>query len=50
MGSRRNDDGTTSFVTIDPGMSGIPFVTATRDGKRALIVRDGQHEYVYLES
>jgi CubicO group peptidase (beta-lactamase class C family) len=50
MGSRNNDDGTVSFVTIDPGLSWFPFVVARQDGKRALIVRDGQHEYVYTES
>lgn len=26
-----------------------PFVVATRGGRRALIIRDGQHEYVYAE-
>ena len=49
MASRKNDDGTVSFVTIDPVLRGMEFVVAERDGKRALIVRDGQHEYVYSE-
>ena len=50
VASRKNDDGTTSFVTVDPTLDGIPFVVATRTGKRALVLRDGQHEYVYLEA
>ena len=49
MASRKNDDGTISFVTIDPVLRGMEFVAAERDGKRALITRDGQHEYVYSE-
>ncbi len=50
VASRANDDGTTSFVTIDPGETGFEFVLAERSGKRALIIRDGQHEYVFLET
>jgi hypothetical protein len=47
--SRKNDDGTTSMVTIDPGVSGFRFVISEGDGKRALILRDAQHEYRFLE-
>jgi CubicO group peptidase (beta-lactamase class C family) len=50
VASRRNDDGTISFVTVDPATSGFEFVVATRSGKRALVIRDGQHEYVYTEA
>ena len=50
VASRRNDDGTLSFVTIDPTIDGIEFVVADRDGKRALIIRDGQHEYIFTEA
>lgn len=46
---RRNDDGTLSFVTIDPAVGGFTFVVGERDGKRALILRDSQHEYAFLE-
>jgi hypothetical protein len=49
VASRNNDDGTTSFVTIDPTLSGVNFVVGECEGKRALILRDAQHEYVYLE-
>jgi hypothetical protein len=49
VASRKNDDGTISFITIDPTLSGFEFVVAEREGKRALIVRDGQHEYYFDE-
>ena len=49
VASRKNDDGTVSFITIDPAVTGFDFVVAERSGKRALVVRDGQHEYVFTE-
>jgi hypothetical protein len=49
VASRRNDDGTISFITIDPGEAGFEFVESKRNGKRALIVREGQHEYIFTE-
>jgi CubicO group peptidase (beta-lactamase class C family) len=49
VASRRNDDGTTSFVTIDPTVDGFTFVVGERDGKRALVIRDNQHEYPLIE-
>ena len=42
-------DGSLAFVTIDPVAAGFPFVRADKDGVRKLIVRDGQHEYVFDE-
>jgi hypothetical protein len=50
VASRKNDDGTISFITIDPTNDGFEFMVAARSGKRALIIRDGQHEYVYTEA
>lgn len=50
VASRVNDDGTVSFFTYDPTNEGFEFVVADRDGKRALVIRDGQHEYVFLET
>ena len=50
VASRKNDDGTISFITIDPTRSGFEFVKAERNGKRALIIRDGQHEYLFTEA
>jgi CubicO group peptidase (beta-lactamase class C family) len=49
VASRKNDDGTVSFFSIDPNKAGFEFVVAERDGKRALVIRDGQHEYAFLE-
>jgi CubicO group peptidase (beta-lactamase class C family) len=42
-------DGSLAFVTIDPVALGFMFVRADQDGVRKLIVRDGQHEYVFEE-
>ena len=50
VGSVVNADGTVSLVPIDPAMPKWPFTITERDGKRALIVREAQHEYVYLET
>lgn len=50
VASRKNDDGTASFISIDPTINGFNFVVGERDGKRALIVRDAQHEYAFVES
>jgi Beta-lactamase len=49
VASRRNDDATISFITIDPTLIGFEFVVADRGGKRALVIRDAQHEYVFVE-
>jgi len=49
VASRKNDDGTVSFISIDPTNTGFEFVVAERSGKRALVTRDGQHEYVFIE-
>jgi CubicO group peptidase (beta-lactamase class C family) len=43
MASRKNPDGTVSFVTIVPGFIGLEFVV----GENTLTLRDAQHEYVY---
>ena len=50
VASRKNDDGTTSFITIDPGTDGFEFVVGERDGKKVLVIRDGQHEYTFTEA
>jgi hypothetical protein len=42
-------DGSVAFVMIDPIASGFLLVRADADGKRRLIARDGQHEYVFDE-
>jgi CubicO group peptidase (beta-lactamase class C family) len=46
VASRKNPDGTISFITTVPGLSGAEFVVGPGPG-RTLITRDGQHEYVF---
>ncbi|MBN2494558.1 MAG: beta-lactamase family protein [Deltaproteobacteria bacterium] len=48
VASRKNPDGTVSFVTISPGIFGAELVVGSGD-RRTLIVRDAQHEYVFTE-
>ena len=43
MASRKNPDGTISFVTVVPGFTGLEFVV----GDKTLTLRDAQHEYVF---
>jgi CubicO group peptidase (beta-lactamase class C family) len=50
VASRKNDDGTVSFITIDPTLSGFEFVVANKDGRRRFVMRDAQHEYVFEEA
>jgi hypothetical protein len=50
VASRHNDDGTLSLITADPEISGLSFVVGTKDGKRTLTARDGQHAYVFTEA
>ena len=42
-------DGSLGFVTIDPAATGFLFTRADTQGMRKLVVRDGQHEYVFDE-
>ena len=49
VASRKNDDGSISFITIDPTNDGFEFVVGEKAGKRTLTIRDGQHEYVLTE-
>jgi hypothetical protein len=46
VASRHNPDGSLSFLTTAPGISGLEFVVGSGP-KRALILRDAQHEYVF---
>ena len=48
VASRKNDDGTYSLFTSDPGLDGFEFVVGERDHKPTLTTRDGQHEYVFV--
>jgi CubicO group peptidase (beta-lactamase class C family) len=46
VASRRNPDGTVSFLTIAPGIIGFEFVVGSGPTP-TLIVRDAQHEYAF---
>ena len=50
VASRKNDDATISFITIDPTNDGFEFVVGERDGKHILTLRDAQHEYTFNEA
>jgi CubicO group peptidase (beta-lactamase class C family) len=50
VGTRKNPDGTVSLVTTAPGVIGFELVVgAGAGGKRTLVMRDAQHEYVFAE-
>jgi CubicO group peptidase (beta-lactamase class C family) len=46
VASRKNPDGTISFITTAPGISGFEFVVGAGPAK-TLVTRDAQHEYVF---
>jgi CubicO group peptidase (beta-lactamase class C family) len=46
VASRRNPDGTTSFITISPGVAGFEFVVGS-GARKTLTLRDAQHEYLF---
>ena len=49
MATRKNDDGTMSFVGISPTLRGWEFVVGERGGKRTLIQRGVEHDWVFVE-
>jgi CubicO group peptidase (beta-lactamase class C family) len=49
VASRKNPDGSISFLTIAPGITGLELVVGT-GAKRTLILRDAQHEYTFTET
>jgi CubicO group peptidase (beta-lactamase class C family) len=48
VASRKNPDGTISFITTVPGELGFEFVVGS-EARRTLTIRDAQHEYVFEE-
>jgi CubicO group peptidase (beta-lactamase class C family) len=48
VGTRKNPDGTISFITTAPGVVGFEFVVGSGT-KRTMTIRDAQHEYVFEE-
>ena len=49
VASRRNPDGSVSFLTTIPGFDGLEFVVGSAGEKRTLVFRDAQHEYTFAE-
>jgi CubicO group peptidase (beta-lactamase class C family) len=49
LASRKNPDGTITFVVAALGWW-PEFVAGERDGRRTLVIRDQQHEYIFTES
>jgi CubicO group peptidase (beta-lactamase class C family) len=49
VATRRNPDGTMTFVTTVPGVGGMELLVGAAGGKRTLTLRDAQHEYVFVE-
>jgi CubicO group peptidase (beta-lactamase class C family) len=45
VASRKNEDGTLSFVTMSTGVDGFEFVVDDKQAVSALVLRDAQHEY-----
>lgn len=50
VASRKNDDGSHSLITTSPGLVGFEFVLDKKMNKRVLVVRDGQHDYTFIET
>jgi hypothetical protein len=48
VASRRNPDGSVSFVIVGPGMGDFEF-SPSNSGQRVLTIRDDQHGYVFRE-
>jgi CubicO group peptidase (beta-lactamase class C family) len=49
VATKKNPDGSISFITISPGIPGIELVPGTANGKRTLVLRTPQQEYVFTE-
>ena len=47
VASRREPDGSITFVTVAPGIEGLEFIPGAAGEKKTLITRDAQHEYVF---
>jgi hypothetical protein len=47
LAPKLNKDGSTSLITVSPGLIGLEFLVSQRDGKSAIVLNDSQHEYVF---
>jgi hypothetical protein len=48
VASRKNLDGTQTFITTDAGTLRFQFLPGQQAGKPTLTLRDAQHEYVFV--
>jgi CubicO group peptidase (beta-lactamase class C family) len=49
VAARHSDDGTTSFVALEPGFDWLNLVVGSNAGARTLTAGEGQHTYVFTE-
>ena len=49
VASRKNPDGSVSFLTTATGIDGLEFVVRKTPPARTLVFRDAQHEYTFTE-
>ena len=49
MATRRNDDGTMSFIGTSPTLRGWEFIVGEKGGRRTLIQRDFGRDWVFVE-
>lgn len=47
---RKHEDGSQSYITTDPGVSGIELVRDDKAAQPTLILRDAQHEYRFVSA
>lgn len=50
IATKKNEDGTTSIVTVSPGAMGFVMLIGMRDGIATLTLNDSQHEYVWVKN
>lgn len=48
MGTRRDDDGKSWFVTLAPAASGFEFRVSQQEHRRSLVLNDGQRDYTFV--
>jgi CubicO group peptidase (beta-lactamase class C family) len=49
MATRKNDDGSVSFIGISPTLRGWELVVGEKDGKRTLTDQGSEHDWVFVE-
>jgi hypothetical protein len=49
VASRKNETGSDTLITTAPQFAGLELSVGAVEGKRALLLRDAQHEYQFIE-